>query len=92
VQKLITTAQLQQAIFGRRRKLGLSQAKVATLLGISQARYSQIESDPSLLTFDRLLTLTSLLDIELHISLKEESQTPPALGARGTVGGRGPRW
>ena len=78
--------QLQQAIVARRKKLKLSQADVATTLGMSQPRYSQMETDPSTLSVDRLLSLTALLGIELHIGLKGERQTSPV------IGGKEPKW
>lgn len=86
MQKLITPIQLQQAIVARRRKLKLSQADVAAALGLSQSRYSQVENDPSTLSVDRLLALTSFLGLEVHLGLKEERQTPAA------IGGRSPQW
>ena len=77
--------QLQQAIVARRKKLKLSQSEVAATLGMSQPRYSQMESDPSSLSVARLLSLTALLGIELHVGLKEERQTP-------AIGGEEPKW
>lgn len=85
MQKLIMATQLQQAIVARRKRLKLSQADVAATLGMSQPRYSQVETDPSTLSVDRLLSLTALLGIELHIGLKEEHPKP-------AIGAKGPRW
>lgn len=83
MQKLITTTQLQQTIVARRKKLKLSQAEVAATLGLSQSRYSQVEAEPAQISLDRLLLLTALLGLELHIGLKEESATPPGMGGKG---------
>ncbi|SDH71009.1 helix-turn-helix domain-containing protein [Propionivibrio dicarboxylicus] len=83
MQKLISASQLQQAIVARRKKLRLSQAEVALKLGLSQSRYSQVEADPALLAFDRLLLLTASLGLELHIGIKDEQpQAPAAMGPR----------
>lgn len=86
MQKLNTATQLQQAIVARRKRLRLSQADIAASLGLSQPRYSQVEADPSALSVDRLLMLTALLGIELHIGLKDELPSPP------TIAGKGPQW
>ena len=83
MQKLISTSQLQQALVARRKKLRLSQADVGLKLGLSQSRYSQVEADPGLLGFDRLLLLTAALGLELHIGIKDaQAQAPAAMGAK----------
>jgi len=75
MQTLTTPKQLQQALINRRKKLKLSQAVVAAKLGISQNRYSELESSPESLTVDRLLTLSALLGLELKIGLKPSTET-----------------
>ena len=73
MQTLNTLTQLQQAIVARRKKLKLSQANVAVKLGISQNRYSELETSIENLDADRLLRLLSLLGLELQLGLKAES-------------------
>jgi len=70
MQTLTTPTQLQQAIIARRKKLKLSQTKVATRLGISQNRYSELESSIELISLDRLLVLLSVLEMEIQFGLK----------------------
>ena len=72
MQPLNTLTQLQQAIVARRKKLKLSQAKIAVKLGISQNRYSELEASVANLDADRLLRLLSVLGLELQIGLKAE--------------------
>jgi len=43
---------------------GISQENVATRLGISQAAYSRLEKDDKLLTFDKLESISEILDID----------------------------
>ena len=73
MQPLTTLTQLQHAIVARRKKLKLSQAKVAGKLGISQNRYSELEASVANLDADRLLRLLSVLGLELQLGLKAES-------------------
>ena len=72
MQPLNTLAQLQQAIVARRKKLKFSQAQVASKLGISQNRYSELEASVARLDADRLLHLLSVLGLELQLGLKPE--------------------
>ena len=81
MQSLIVPTQLQQAIIARRKKLKLSQANVASRLGISQNRYSELESSIELITLDRLLVLMSVLELELQFGLKGDVTPPPNSGA-----------
>jgi HTH-type transcriptional regulator/antitoxin HipB len=72
MQTLNTLTQLQHAIVDRRRKLKLSQATVAAKLGISQNRYSELETSVANIDADRLLRLLSVLGLALHLGLKAE--------------------
>ena len=78
MQTLNTPQQLQQALVNRRKKLKLSQAVVAARLGLSQNRYSELESAPESLTVDRLLTLAALLGLEVQIGLKPSADAEPS--------------
>ncbi len=76
MQALTTLTHLQHAIVARRKKLKLSQAKVAEKLGISQNRYSELEASIANLDADRLLRLLSILGLELQLGLKAEPSPP----------------
>ena len=79
MQTLNTPKQLQQALVNRRKKLKLSQSIVAAKLGLSQNRYSELESSPESLTVDRLLTLAALLGLEVQIGLKPSAESDQPL-------------
>ncbi len=51
----------------RRKTLKRTQHELASKLGISQARFSTLESNTDELTLDRLIALTTLLDLEVVI-------------------------
>ena len=76
MQILNVPTQLQQAVVARRKKLKLTQANVASRLGISQNRYSELESSIELITLDRLLVLMSVLGLELQFGLKGDFEPP----------------
>ena len=66
MRQIITQSDQVGAILRARRKARrLSQAEIATTLGVSQSRVSTLESDPSALPLDRLILLAKLLGLEL---------------------------
>lgn len=63
---LITHAnQVGATLAGRRKTLKLSQSDVATRLGLSQNRLSELESSPETLTVAQLLALLNVLGLEM---------------------------
>jgi HTH-type transcriptional regulator/antitoxin HipB len=79
MRQLITApSQVGEILRGRRKARQLPQQDLATKLGISQSRLSTLESDPSGLTLDRLITLANLLGLELVLQEKEEARGPKA--------------
>jgi len=75
MQKLSISSQIGTILVARRKELGLTQAKVAARLNISQNRLSELENQPGQLTVDRLLAITGLLEIELV--QQDRRQNPP---------------
>jgi HTH-type transcriptional regulator/antitoxin HipB len=71
-QLITTTNQLAEILRGRRRARRLSQQELAAKVGISQARLSVLEADPSSLPLDRLILLAKLLGLELVIQDKTD--------------------
>lgn len=59
----------------RRKALKLSQTQVATRLGVSQNRFSVLETSPGDLTLERLLVLAKTLGLELVLRSPE---SPPS--------------
>ncbi|MHB1085038.1 MAG: helix-turn-helix domain-containing protein [Thiobacillus sp.] len=72
-QRLSTSNQVGQVLAARRSALKLSQKTVASRLGVSQSRLSELETDPSRLTLDRLISLANLLGLEVVIQDKARS-------------------
>lgn len=77
-QLINTTAQLAEIIRGRRKVRRISQAELATQLGITQGRFSALEADPSSLPLDRLILLVKLLGLELIIQDKADEPASKA--------------
>lgn len=60
----------------RRKALGLSQAKLAERLNLSQNRISELENHPEKMTVQQMLGLANLLGLEFTISeRKAESKS-----------------
>jgi HTH-type transcriptional regulator/antitoxin HipB len=77
MRQLVTTpVQLGEVLRGRRKARSISQADLAAKLGISQGRLSTLESDPAGLTLERLLTLATVLGLEIVV--QDETATPSA--------------
>ncbi|MCB4321112.1 helix-turn-helix domain-containing protein [Alcaligenes sp. 13f] len=70
---LSTSDQLGYQLVARRKALGLTQQEVASRLGISQNRLSELESQPSQLTVERLLALTGILGLELAVQQRSQA-------------------
>lgn len=77
-QRVTTPRQVGDILRGRRLAKGLSQADVASKLGVSQARLSVAESKPETLTVERLMALASLLDLDLV--LRARTANEPSTG------------
>jgi HTH-type transcriptional regulator/antitoxin HipB len=77
MRQLVTTpVQLGEVLRGRRKAHRISQADLAAKLGISQGRLSTLESDPAGLTLERLLTLATVLGLEIVV--QDKATTPSA--------------
>lgn len=66
-QPLTNTKPLGRILAARRRALKLSQDVLARKLGLSQNRLSEIETDASAISIQRLLEILSVLGLELAI-------------------------
>lgn len=68
--RLSTPQQAGQILIARRKALGMYQAATSASLGISQNRLSELEAHPDRLTLERLMSLASLLRLELVLQEK----------------------
>jgi HTH-type transcriptional regulator/antitoxin HipB len=66
-QLLNNSTQLAHVLKARRSALALTQQALATKLGITQNRLSQIETNPGTLGFERMLELFNLLGLDLVV-------------------------
>lgn len=65
-------AQVAEILRGRRKARGISQQQLASKLGISQSRLSEIEAGNSALTLDRLIAIANVLDLQLVVNDKAD--------------------
>jgi HTH-type transcriptional regulator/antitoxin HipB len=70
-----TPTQLGAHLSGRRKQLNLSQTEVASRLGLSQNRLSELESRPETLTVEQLLALLNVFGIEMILREPAGSKT-----------------
>jgi HTH-type transcriptional regulator/antitoxin HipB len=77
-QTLTNTQQFGHLLTAKRKAQGMSQAQAAARLGISQARFSELEQNPGRLTVERLLVLVNLLGLELVLRNPAEKSTQSA--------------
>lgn len=71
--RLVTAPQLGQTFRARRKALGLSQAELATRVGLSQGRLSVLETDAGSLSVERLLALAAALGLEIVVRAPKPS-------------------
>jgi transcriptional regulator with XRE-family HTH domain len=60
-------AQLRQHLRALRKKHGLTQANVAALIGVSQARIAEIEANPGLVSFEQIMQLLAALSTTITL-------------------------
>lgn len=61
------SAQLRQHLRSLRKARGLTQVRLAQLLGVVQSRVAAIEAKPGSLSVDQLLKVLALLDAQLVV-------------------------
>ena len=62
-----TAEQIGANLVARRKALDLSQTDVASQIGLSQNRLSELESHPGTLTVDQLLALAKVLGLQIGL-------------------------
>jgi HTH-type transcriptional regulator/antitoxin HipB len=73
---LVTPLQAGQLLQTARKAAGLSQAGLATRLGLGQSRLSKLEQNPGSITLDQLLALCAALSLELSLQERDGSPAP----------------
>jgi HTH-type transcriptional regulator / antitoxin HipB len=72
---LNTATQVGATLAARRKALKLSQTDVASRLGLSQNRLSELESRPETLTMEQLLALANVLGLEVALGERTGSKS-----------------
>jgi HTH-type transcriptional regulator/antitoxin HipB len=77
-QKILTEAQLSHLLQSYRKQTNLTQSELGQRAGISQERYSVLESDPGRITVQRLLRIVNALGLDMVLQDKgEDSSAAP---------------
>jgi len=72
-QTLLTAPQLGQLLVATRKRHKLTQAAVASSVGISQNRLSYLENHPEDISVKQLLSWSSALELELKLGVRDTS-------------------
>jgi HTH-type transcriptional regulator / antitoxin HipB len=70
---LITALQLGQNLVTTRKHLKLTQAAIASRVGLSQNRISHLERHPEEISFRQLLSWCAALELELQLGVRDTS-------------------
>ena len=70
-QTIVTAAQLGPILRSARKSARLTQAQLASRLGLSQARVSELELAPGSLTVAQLLSVCAQLGLQLQLAVRE---------------------
>jgi HTH-type transcriptional regulator/antitoxin HipB len=70
---LLTAPQLGQLLVSTRKRRGLTQAAVASRVGLSQNRISHLEKHPDEISMRQLLSWCSVLELELRLGERDTS-------------------
>lgn len=73
-----TPAQVGANLVARRKALDLSQTAVASRIGLSQNRLSELEANPGTLTVDQLLALLKVLGLQMSIDANQDKSRTKA--------------
>lgn len=73
---LLSTRQLGQLLLSARKRKRLSQGELGALVGLSQARISQMEREPETVSAGQLLALAAALNLELLVQDKAVEGAP----------------
>lgn len=72
-QLLLTASQLGQLLVSTRKRRKLTQAAIATRVGLSQNRISYLENHADEISVKQLLSWCSALELELHLGERDTS-------------------
>ena len=81
-----TLQQLRPILVGFRKQAGLSQAAVASMLGVTQQSYAKIEANPAATSVERLFNILRLLGSEINLT-QADSLKAENLSAIASLGG-----
>jgi HTH-type transcriptional regulator/antitoxin HipB len=71
-QPVLTATQLGRLLQSARKARNMTQQDLATRVGLSQKRISALELNPGAITADQLMTLCSILGLEIVVQQKPE--------------------
>ncbi|CAN5233999.1 hypothetical protein BH09PSE6_BH09PSE6_01680 [soil metagenome] len=76
---VVTPEDLSKCLKESRRSIGLSQDNLAEMLEVQQPRVARIESRPASISVGRLLDIFEILQVELVVFPRQDSQRNPPM-------------
>jgi HTH-type transcriptional regulator/antitoxin HipB len=73
-----TLNKLRPILLGFRKAAGLTQATMASHLGVTQQTYAQLEANPAAVSAERLFKVLRVLDVDLTLAHTTRATPPPA--------------
>ena len=86
-----TVAQLRPILQGFRKAAGLTQAMLASRLGVTQQTYAQLEADPSAVSVERLFKVLRVLEVDMVLAQTAARAAEAAVSEKRTVPSRPPK-
>jgi HTH-type transcriptional regulator/antitoxin HipB len=72
-----TLNQLRPILLGFRKAAGLTQAMMASHLGVTQQTYAQLEANPAAVSVERLFRVLRVLDVDLTLAHTTRTTSSP---------------
>jgi HTH-type transcriptional regulator/antitoxin HipB len=80
-----TLDQLRPILVGFRKSAGLTQAKMASRLGVTQQTYAQLEANPASASIERLFRVLRVLNVDLVLSPRAGRSGEPGVPQPGAL-------
>lgn len=80
-----TLSQLRPILLGFRKAAGLTQAMVASHLGVTQQTYAQLEANPEAVSVERFFKVLRVLSVDLMLTQSDQPQSKVVENQKGVA-------
>jgi HTH-type transcriptional regulator/antitoxin HipB len=86
-----TLSQLKPILLGFRKAAGLTQAAMASHLGVTQQTYAQLEANPATVSVERLFKVLRVLQVDLKLTQAANGSSASNVAGKNLTSSPGPR-